>query len=225
MVRVTQTSPAAGTILPGATTTRPAVVWHRSGSMAPMTVDRPRARKVSAACAGLLFGLLWVLLGPASPASAHAALVASDPANGTIVPDAPNKVSLTFSESVQLITGKIQVLAPDGSRADQGDPQQTGNTVTIPLRSGGGRGTYLVSFRVVSADTHPIGGTVSYSVGAASAPPKATLARPLAGGGGAGPAEGDDRRQQGRPGGPGTDPGWQIPRVRGPGAADRSLAG
>src|SRR3954464_7832397 len=174
MVRVTQTSPAAGTILPGATTTRPAVVWHRSGSMAPMTVDRPRARKVSAACAGLLFGLLWVLLGPASPASAHAALVASDPANGTIVPDAPNKVSLTFSESVQLITGKIQVLAPDGSRADQGDPQQTGNTVTIPLRSGGGRGTYLVSYRVVSADSHPVGASVTYSVGAASTPPTAT---------------------------------------------------
>jgi copper transport protein len=142
--------------------------------MAPMTVDRPPVRKFLATGAGLLFGLLWVLLGPAAPASAHAALVASDPANSTIVPDAPNRVTLTFSESIQLISGKIQVLAPDGSRADQGPPQQDGDRVTIPLRSGGGRGTYLVSFRVVSADSHPVGGSISYSVGAASTPPTAT---------------------------------------------------
>lgn len=133
-----------------------------------MTLDRRRA---AAAVAGLLFGLFCALLGPAAPASAHAALVASDPGNGSIVPDAPNKVTLTFSESVQLISGKIQVLAPDGSRADQGDPQAGGGSVTIPLRSGGGRGTYLVSFRVVSADSHPVGGSITYSVGAASTPP------------------------------------------------------
>ncbi|MFI5936829.1 copper resistance CopC/CopD family protein [Actinoplanes sp. NPDC051494] len=139
--------------------------------MAIMTVDRRRA---AAALAGLVFGLVCVLLGPAGPASAHAALVASDPGNGTIVPDAPNKITLTFSESVQLISGKIQVLAPDSSRADQGEPQASGNSVTIPLRSGGGRGTYLVSFRVVSADSHPVAGTITYSVGAASTPPTET---------------------------------------------------
>ena len=133
-----------------------------------MTVDRRRA---SAALAGLVFGLLCAVLGPAGPASAHAALVASDPGSNTIVPDAPNRITLTFSESVQLISGKIQVLAPDGSRADQGEPQATGSTVTIPLRSGGARGTYLVSYRVVSADSHPVAGTLTYSVGAQSTPP------------------------------------------------------
>jgi copper transport protein len=126
---------------------------------------------VLAAAAGLLIGLFCVLLGPAGPASAHAALVNSDPGSGTIVPDAPNKVTLTFSESIQLISGKIQVLAPDGSRADQGDPQATGTSVVIPLRSGGGRGTYLVSYRVVSADSHPVAGSLTFSVGAASTPP------------------------------------------------------
>lgn len=138
-----------------------------------MTVDRSR---VTAAVAGLLFGVLAVLAGPAAPAAAHAALVASDPANGTIVPDAPNRVTLSFSESVQLLPGKIQVLAPDGSRADQGDPEGSGTTVTIPLRSGGSRGTYLVSFRVISADSHPVAGTLTFSVGAASTPPSADAA-------------------------------------------------
>jgi copper transport protein len=130
-----------------------------------------RARRVVAAAAGLLIGLFCVLLGPAAPASAHAVLVGSDPANGTIVPDAPNKVTLSFSESVQLVSGKIQVLAPDSSRADQGEPQVAGNSVVIPLRSGGGRGTYLVSFRVVSADSHPVAGSLTFSVGAASTAP------------------------------------------------------
>ncbi|WP_305789230.1 copper resistance CopC/CopD family protein [Symbioplanes lichenis] len=136
-----------------------------------MTVDRRRA---VVALIGLLLGLTGVLLGPAAPASAHAALVASDPGANTIVPDAPNKVTLTFSESVQLISGKIQVLAPDGSRADQGEPQASGGTVTIPVRTGAGRGTYLVSYRVVSADSHPVAGTLLYSVGAASTPPTET---------------------------------------------------
>jgi copper transport protein len=139
-----------------------------------MTDDRRRATRRAAAFAGVVFGLLIVLVGPAAPASAHAALVASDPAAGTIVPDAPNKVTLTFSESVQLLAGKIQVLAPDGSRADQGEPQAGGNTVTIPLRSGGGRGTYLASYRVISADSHPVAGTLTFSVGATSAPPAET---------------------------------------------------
>lgn len=140
--------------------------------MARMKFDR---RRLVATGGGLLIGLFWVLMGPVAPAFAHAALVGSDPASDSIVPDAPNKITLTFSESIQLIPGKIQVLGPDGSRADQGDPTVDGANVTIPLRSGGGRGTYLVSYRIVSADSHPVGGSITYSVGAASAPPKATI--------------------------------------------------
>ncbi len=140
-----------------------------------MTVDRRRVCRGLVALAGLLIGLFAVLLGPAAPASAHAALATSDPASGTIVPDAPNKITLRFTESVQLLNGKIQVLAPDGSRADQGEPTAEGSTVTIPLRSGGGRGTYLVSYRVISADSHPVGGSLTFSVGAASATPSATI--------------------------------------------------
>src|SRR4029453_14597076 len=160
-----------GTVRGMPTTTRTWVYERSSGSMACMTVDRLSMHRVLAAGAGLLFGLLCVLLGPAAPASAHAALGASAPAAGQIVPDAPNRVTLTFSESVQLLPGKIQVLAPDGSRADQGEPPAGGDTVTIPLRSGGGRGTYLVSYRVISADSHPVAGSLTYSVGAASQPP------------------------------------------------------
>ncbi|GAA0449712.1 copper resistance protein CopC [Actinoplanes capillaceus] len=147
----------------------PVRIWNHAG-MPVKTIER---RRVLAVLAGLLLGLFGPLLA-AAPASAHAALVGSDPANGSVVPDAPNRVTLTFSESVQLISDKIQVLAPDGSRADQGEPTVSGSQVTVPLRSGGGRGTYLVSYRVTSADSHPVAGTITYSVGAASTPPAPT---------------------------------------------------
>ena len=71
--------------------------------------------------------------------------------------------------------GAVERQDPPRERADQGEPQSSGKTVTIPLRSGGGRGTYLVSYRVISADSHPVAGSLTYSVGAASAPPGAEL--------------------------------------------------
>ncbi len=136
-----------------------------------MTVDRPRAMRLACASAGLLLGLLAVLFAPATPASAHAALVRSDPAAESLVPAAPVRVVLTFSEPVRLMLGKIQVLAPDGSRVDQGEPSVSGTEVTIALRPQSARGTYLVSYRVVSADSHPVAGGFTYSVGSRSTPP------------------------------------------------------
>ncbi|HET9517861.1 MAG TPA: copper resistance protein CopC [Actinoplanes sp.] len=136
-----------------------------------MTVDHGGRRRALSAAAGLLFGLLWVLLGPASPAHAHAALISSDPAADAVVPVAPNWVTLTFSEDVHLVPDRIQVLDPASERADVGAPQVAGNTVTVPLRPGGGKGTYLISYRVVSADSHPVAGAIAFSVGAPSERP------------------------------------------------------
>lgn len=138
-----------------------------------MTVDSLHRRRTATVLAGFLLGLFALLLAPALPASAHAALLRSDPAPDAVVPQAPDRVSLTFSESVRLVPGKTQVLAPNGQRADQGEPSIDGGTVTISLRGGGPRGTYLVSYRVISADSHPIGGGFTYSVGAPSTPPTA----------------------------------------------------
>jgi copper transport protein len=143
--------------------------------MSGMSVAAPRRSRGAAALIGVLLGVLGVLVIPASPASAHAALVRTSPAQNAIVATAPAAVVLTFSESVRPVAGKVTVIGPDGKRADTGTPNAAGKTVTIPLRSGGARGTYLVSFRVISADGHPVGGGYSYSVGAPSAtPPTAT---------------------------------------------------
>jgi copper transport protein len=118
------------------------------------------------AVAALLIVLLTVIL-PATPAQAHAVLSSTDPPAESVVQQAPGKVTLVFSEPVQLVKDRIRVLAPDNSRVDVGDPAVSGSAVTVTVR-GQAQGTYLVSYRVVSADSHPIAGAFTYSVGAPS---------------------------------------------------------
>ncbi|MET8836726.1 copper resistance protein CopC [Micromonospora sp. NPDC004540] len=132
--------------------------------------DRPWAARLGTA-AGLLVTLVALLLAPATPASAHAVLVSSSPAASAVVPSAPAEVVITFSEGVRKVPDKVRVIAPDGSRADRGEPTFKGAVVTIPVDPSGARGTYLVSYRVISADSHPVSGAFTYSVGAPSTPP------------------------------------------------------
>jgi copper transport protein len=119
----------------------------------------------------LLFTALVALLAPAGPASAHAALIGSVPAPGSVIGDSPTEVTITFSEHVSVVEGKVVVLAPDGKKIS-GSAVVTGAVLHIPVRKAAQPlGTYLVSYRVVSADTHPVGGAVTFSVGAPSATP------------------------------------------------------
>lgn len=135
--------------------------------------DRPWAARLATA-AGLLVTLVALLLAPATSASAHAVLVSSSPAASAVVSDAPTEVVITFSEGVRKVPDKVRVIAPDGSRADRGEPTFKGAVVTIPVDPSGARGTYLVSYRVISADSHPVSGAFTYSVGAPSTPPTDT---------------------------------------------------
>jgi copper transport protein len=123
--------------------------------------------------AALGLGVLAILALPATPAAAHAGLVRTSPVQGSVVQDAPAQVTVTFSERVTAVPGRIQVLGPDGRRVDKGSPSVVGNDLRIPVRTDVPRGTYLVSYRVISADSHPVGAGFTYSVGAPSAvPPK-----------------------------------------------------
>ncbi|MEV7328856.1 copper resistance protein CopC [Micromonospora sp. NPDC093244] len=139
--------------------------------MAGMTVAPRRWIARLAAAAGLLVTVVALLIAPATPASAHAVLSSSSPAASAVVPSGPSEVVLTFTESVRKVPDKVRVIAPDGSRADRGEPSFDGAVVTIPVDPSGGRGTYLVTFRVISADSHPVSGAFTYSVGAPSTPP------------------------------------------------------
>jgi copper transport protein len=121
--------------------------------------------------AAVVLGVLTALALPASPASAHAGLVRTSPVQGSVVPAAPAEVIVTFSENVTLVPGKTKVIGPDGRTIDKGGATVAGRDVRIPVRTDVPKGTYLVSYRVISADSHPVGAGFTYSVGAPSATP------------------------------------------------------
>lgn len=104
-------------------------------------------------------------VGTGGPAAAHATLVSTDPGEGARLPSAPAEVTPEFSEGVSLGAGYARVLGADGERVDAGAADTDGGTVTVPLRSDLPDGGYLVSYRVVSADSHPISGAFSFVVG------------------------------------------------------------
>jgi copper transport protein len=112
-------------------------------------------------------------LALADPASAHATLSGSNPAPGAILTRAPAAVTLHFDEAVPTVPGSLRVLGPDGSRADSGVVRQSGDgsDLAIDLRDATKQGSYFVSWRVVSADSHPVSGAFTFAIGATSAAP------------------------------------------------------
>ncbi|MEU6271147.1 copper resistance protein CopC [Streptomyces populi] len=131
--------------------------------MTPTIAPRPRTLLL------LLLAVFGALLAGAAPASAHAALTGSNPTQGSVVDKAPAQVSLTFSEQVSLNGNSLQVLDPKGKRVDTGGASDLGgDTYGLKIRPGLPDGTYTVTYQVVSADSHPVSGAFTFSVGAPS---------------------------------------------------------
>ncbi|WP_351230654.1 copper resistance protein CopC [Streptomyces sp. NPDC002133] len=105
-------------------------------------------------------------------ASAHAALTGSNPKDGAVLAAAPKDVTLTFSEQVAMGNDSIRVLDPSSKRVDTGELQNlsSGSIVKygVSLHAGLPDGTYTVAWQAVSADSHPIAGAFTFSVGAPS---------------------------------------------------------
>lgn len=123
----------------------------------------------------LLLALLggWLVAGvvTAGPAAAHATLISTDPGEGARVRQVPSAVTLQFSEGVSLGAGYARVLGSHGQRVDAGTPSVDGDVLTIPMRTGLPDDGYLVTYRVISADSHPVAGAYSFVVGKASLVP------------------------------------------------------
>jgi copper transport protein len=125
----------------------------------------------------LLPALVILLLGvSAGTAQAHAVLESSNPSPGAIAASSPSVVRLHFGEPVEISTGSLRVLDANGKPVQDGAPSHpggVGSDVAVPLQRLAD-GTYLVLWRVISADSHPVDGDFSFSVGHAGALAKAT---------------------------------------------------
>ncbi|NMO92885.1 copper resistance protein CopC [Actinomycetospora sp. TBRC 11914] len=136
------------------------------------------ARRGVAAVAVALLGAL-LALGTAVPASAHAVLERTTPGADSVVAHAPTDVTVTFSEAVTLVPGAVRVYDGALHEVDSGaathpagDPTSAGVALAPDLAPG----TYTVTWRVVSADSHPVSGGFRFSVGhpgPSAAPPPA----------------------------------------------------
>ena len=123
-------------------------------------------------------------LAPAAAASAHALLRQSQPRAGAVLPQAPDAVTLTFTEEPEPALSSIQVVDANGRTVGDASAETVaGNPLAlrVALRAPG-RGVYTVSWRTVShIDGHVTGGAFAFGVGvspAAAAPPAAAAGPP-----------------------------------------------
>src|SRR5579871_2362931 len=114
--------------------------------------------------------VLCALMLRAPPAFAHASLLRAEPADGEVVAAAPAMLQLFFNEPVSPLV--FRLVGPDGTAVTPKVAAEN-ETVTIAAPAAMRRGTHVQSWRVISADGHPVGGAVMFSIGAATGPPQA----------------------------------------------------
>ena len=107
------------------------------------------------ACAGLI----------ASPSLyAHAVLLGSTPQADQVLNSPPDEIVLNFNENVGPIF--IRLLDLNGAEVgNAGEWRVEGNDVFLPLGDTLANSTYILTYRVISADTHPVGSTFVFAVG------------------------------------------------------------
>jgi len=109
-----------------------------------------------------------IVAGTALPASAHATLLSTEPTAGGTYAASPSAITLRFSESVEVSLGGVKVFgAKDRKQVVTGKsehPNGDGSFVTVDLPDLGD-GTYVVTWRVISADSHPVEGAFTFQVG------------------------------------------------------------
>jgi copper resistance protein C len=106
-----------------------------------------------------------VLVGAGTgTAAAHDVLVGSAPAAAATVDAAPAAVTLEFSQAPQPLGARVVVTGPGGTSAANGAVQVRDRTVVQPLVDRLPAGSYLVDWRITSADGHPLTGTVPFTV-------------------------------------------------------------
>ena len=131
--------------------------------------------------------------GWAAPAFAHAVLQSTDPAAGAVLTKSPASVVLHFDEDVEIQFGSVRVYSAAGRRVDRGlayHPNGDHHSVATKVAGNLAEGGYAVTWRVISADSHPVHGAFTFQVGAGGAAAaqasRTEAARLLAAGAGSG---------------------------------------
>jgi copper transport protein len=133
-----------------------------------MSSPLPSTRRVPSSVVRLLIlaAVIVSSIAVALPALAHASLVDTTPSDGSQLAASPATVSVLFDEDVDVPVAAIRVFDASGDRVDGGDAAHGVDRRVIevslpPLDTG----AYVVTWRAVSVDGHPIRGAFVFSVG------------------------------------------------------------
>jgi len=125
-----------------------------------------QSHKLLARLALVIVALLTVL-APAQLASAHAILLTSEPAPSAVLDQSPTEIALFFNELVDTVFGRIRILDSSGDVIQTVKPIRDASNKSIvraPI-SVLEPGTYVVVWRVASADSHPVQGSFAFQIG------------------------------------------------------------
>ncbi|MCU1682679.1 MAG: copper resistance protein [Amycolatopsis sp.] len=126
-----------------------------------MRLTRNKALTTGAA---VLLSALF-LLTDAPAASAHSVLMSSIPAKDSALVVAPAQVVLEFNEPLSRGFTELSVIGPDGkSHWETGAATITGDKLGNGLRPLGPAGQYTMNYHVISADGHPVSGSVPFTL-------------------------------------------------------------
>ncbi|MEV1172870.1 copper resistance CopC family protein [Nonomuraea sp. NPDC049784] len=121
--------------------------------------------------------LAFAAAGVAQPAAqAHNVLIGSDPKDGATLSAAPSQVTLVFDQAVRQGYAQVGVTGADGSSWADGSAVVAAERVSVRVKPLPAGGSYVVGYRILSADGHPVTGKITFTLspGAAGAPAAAT---------------------------------------------------
>ncbi|SEU41298.1 copper resistance CopC family protein [Nonomuraea wenchangensis] len=127
----------------------------------------------------LLLACVAAVVVPPYAAQAHNVLVGSDPRDGATLTAAPERVTLVFDQAVRQGYAQIGITGADGSSWADGDAVVAAERVSVKLKPLPGGGAYVVGYRILSADGHPVTGKLTFTLApAAAASPAPARATP-----------------------------------------------
>ena len=118
----------------------------------------------------LLAAIGFTLLGLgawAGTADAHSVLIDTLPQAGAAAARSPKEIVLTFNEGVAITQQSIRLFDAQGQQLSLGEVTQSGGsdrTISADV-DGLENGTYVVAWRAVSEDSHPVNGAFTFAVG------------------------------------------------------------
>lgn len=112
----------------------------------------------------------------ASPAAAHTELISSSPADGATLSSPPQRVTLTFGEDLLASGDELVARDAQGTAVALGDSRVDGAQLSAAWPQAADAGTYRVAYRAVASDGHPLEGSVTFTVTAASPTGQASTA-------------------------------------------------